>query len=78
MPDVCKTDLQKVISYLDEAQKLYDALPMQTIPTSEGKDVSLLKLCRVRQGWGEAKCKCRAHMIRLLTNKLKAKLHDKK
>lgn len=29
MPDICKTDLQKVISYLDEAAKLYDALPMQ-------------------------------------------------
>ncbi len=24
--DICKTDLQKVISYLDEAAKLYDAL----------------------------------------------------
>lgn len=78
MADVCKTDLQKVISYLDEAAKLYDALPMQTIPTSEGKDVSLLKLCRVRQGWGEAKCKCRAYMINQLTNKLKSKLNDKK
>ena len=29
MADICKTDLQKVISYLDEAAKLYDALPMQ-------------------------------------------------
>lgn len=29
MPDICKTDLQKAISYLDEAAKLYDALPMQ-------------------------------------------------
>lgn len=29
MADVCKTDLQKVISYLDEAAKLYNALPMQ-------------------------------------------------
>lgn len=29
MPDVCKTDLQKAISYLNEAAKLYDALPMQ-------------------------------------------------
>lgn len=29
MPDICKTDLQKVVSYLDEAAKLYDALPMQ-------------------------------------------------
>lgn len=29
MADVCKTDLQKVIFYLDEAAKLYDALPMQ-------------------------------------------------
>ncbi len=29
MADICKSDLQKVISYLDEAAKLYDALPMQ-------------------------------------------------
>lgn len=29
MPDICKTDLQKTISYLDEAAKLYAALPMQ-------------------------------------------------
>lgn len=29
MADICKTDLQKVISYLEEAAKLYDALPMQ-------------------------------------------------
>ena len=27
--DFFKTDLQKVISYLEEAAKLYDALPMQ-------------------------------------------------
>lgn len=54
MADLCKTDLQKVISYLNEAAKIYDALPMQ-------------------------KCKCRAHMITQLTNKLKSKLnHDKK
>ena len=53
MADVCKSDLQKVISYLTEAAKLYDALPMQ-------------------------KCKCRAHMINQLTNKLKTKLNDKK
>jgi len=53
MPDICKTDTQKAISYLDEAAKLYDALPMQ-------------------------KCKCRAHMIRLLTAKLKSKINDKK
>lgn len=29
MADLCKTDLQKVISYLDETAKIYDALPMQ-------------------------------------------------
>ena len=29
MADLCKTDLQKVISYLDEAAKIYEALPMQ-------------------------------------------------
>lgn len=29
MNDICKTDLQKAISYLDEAAKLYEALPMQ-------------------------------------------------
>lgn len=49
MPNICKTDLQKVVFYLDEAAKLYEALPMQ-------------------------KCKCRAHMINQLTNKLKNKL----
>lgn len=27
MADLCKTDLQKVISYLDEAAKIYDACP---------------------------------------------------
>lgn len=53
MADVCKTDLLKAVSYLDEAAKLYDALPMQ-------------------------KCKCRAHMIKQLTTKLKSKLNDKK
>lgn len=31
MADVCKTDMQKVISYLDDAAKLYDALPMQSM-----------------------------------------------
>lgn len=29
MPEICKTDLQKAISYLEEAAKMYDALPMQ-------------------------------------------------
>ena len=29
MADICKTDLRKIVSYLDEAAKLYDALPMQ-------------------------------------------------
>lgn len=53
MPDICKSDLQKAISYLDEAAKLYDALPMQ-------------------------KCKCRAHMIKQLSIKLKSKLNEKK
>lgn len=31
MADICKSDLQKVISYLDDAAKLYDALPMQSM-----------------------------------------------
>lgn len=31
MPDICKTDLQKAISYLDDSAKLYDALPMQSM-----------------------------------------------
>lgn len=31
MADICKTDLQKVISYLNDAAKLYDALPMQAM-----------------------------------------------
>lgn len=46
--EITKTDLAKIISYLDEAAKLYDALPMQ-------------------------KCKCRAHIIKQLTIKLKTK-----
>lgn len=29
MPDISKTDLHRAISYLNEAAKLYDALPMQ-------------------------------------------------
>lgn len=48
MPDICHTDLRKALAYLDDAARLYDALPMQ-------------------------KCKCRAHMIKQLTAKLKAK-----
>lgn len=44
--EISKTDLQKIISYLNDAAKLYDALPMQSL-------------------------KCRAHMIRQLTAKLK-------
>lgn len=46
--EITKTDLAKILSYLDAAAQLYDALPMQ-------------------------KCKCRAHMIRQLTTKLKSK-----
>lgn len=53
MADVCKTDLLKAVNYLDDAAKLYDALPMQSM-------------------------KCRAHMIKQLTNKLKLKVYDKK
>ena len=49
MPELSKTDMQKAISYLDDAADLYDALPMQ-------------------------KMKCRAHMIRQLTAKLKSRL----
>lgn len=44
--EITKTDLQKVIAYLQDAAALYGALPMQ-------------------------KCRCRAHMIRQLTDKLK-------
>lgn len=29
MPDICNSDIQKIVSYLDDAAKLYDALPMQ-------------------------------------------------
>lgn len=46
--EVTKTDLLKIIAYLDDAAQLYEALPMQ-------------------------KCRCRAHMIRQLTAKLKSK-----
>lgn len=27
--EICKTDVQKIIQYLDDAARLYDALPMQ-------------------------------------------------
>lgn len=47
MINICKTDLQRVINYLDDAAKLYHALPMQSM-------------------------KSRAHMIKQLTNKLRA------
>lgn len=50
--ELSKTDVQKILAYLDDAAKLYDALPMQ-------------------------KCKCRAHMIKQLTTKIKTKLNDK-
>lgn len=73
MPDVSKSDLQKIISYLDEAAKLYNALPEQTVTTNDGK-VNLFRLCRVRPGWGEARCKCRAYMICQLISKLKLKI----
>lgn len=29
--EICKTDLQKVTSYLNDAAKLYEALPMQSM-----------------------------------------------
>jgi len=44
--EITKTDFLKVVSYLNDAAKLYEALPMQ-------------------------KCKCRAHMIKQLTEKLR-------
>lgn len=47
--EITKTDLQKTIAYLEDAAKLYDALPMLAM-------------------------KCRAHMIRQLTAKLRLKL----
>ena len=47
--DIPKTDIQKIMAYLNDAAKLYDALPMQSL-------------------------KCRAHMIRQLTDKLKTRL----
>lgn len=74
MPDICKTDLLRTISYLEEAAKLYEALPTQTITTSEGKVVSLLKVCRLRERWAEGKCRCRAYMINQLIHKLKSKI----
>lgn len=46
--EISKTDIQKVIAYLNDACKLYEALPMQAM-------------------------KSRAHMIRQLIEKLKAK-----
>lgn len=47
--DISKTDLQKIIAYLNDAAKLYDALPMQSL-------------------------KCRAFMIKQLTDKLKNRI----
>lgn len=44
--EISKTDTQKIMNYLNDAAKLYEALPMQAM-------------------------KCRAHMIRQLTAKLK-------
>lgn len=29
--EISKTDLQKIIAYLNDAAKLYDALPMQSL-----------------------------------------------
>lgn len=49
--EIPKTDTLKIIAYLDDAAKLYDALPMQSL-------------------------KCRAHMIRQLTARLKTRLND--
>lgn len=49
--EMTKTDLNKVIAYLNDACKLYEALPMQSM-------------------------KCRAHMIRQLTEKLKSKIDN--
>ena len=43
--ELCITDLKKIVSYLNDAAKLYEALPMQSM-------------------------KCRAYMIRQLTQKL--------
>lgn len=50
--EISKTALQKVISYLNDAAQLYEALPMQSM-------------------------KCRAHMIRQLTEKIKNKINGK-
>lgn len=47
--EISKSDLLKIMSYLNDAARLYDALPMQSM-------------------------KCRAHMIRQLTVKLKSKI----
>lgn len=49
MPTICRTDILKICAYLDDAARLYEALPMQSM-------------------------KSRAHMIKLLTRKLKSKL----
>ena len=51
--EISKTGLSKMLSYLDDAAKLYEAIPMQ-------------------------KCKCRAHMIRQLTLKIKNRTNNGK
>lgn len=72
MPEICRTDLHKIIAYLSDAAQMYDALPRQSIRI-DGRKVSLLRHCRIRPGFGEAKCRCRAHMLRQLAIKLKSK-----
>lgn len=51
--ELSKTDTMKMLSYLDDAAKLYEALPMQSL-------------------------KCRAHMIRQLTMKIRNRIKQEK
>ncbi|MBJ2184544.1 MAG: hypothetical protein JFR38_08580 [Muribaculaceae bacterium] len=53
MPAICRSDILKICAYLDDAARLYEALPMQSM-------------------------KSRAHMIKQLSRKLKAKISTEK
>lgn len=76
MADICKTDILRAVSYLEEAARLYSSLPRQNVSIN-GRSCSILKLIRMPANWGAGKCRCRAHMIRELTEKLKTKLYTR-
>lgn len=48
MADLCKTDLQKVISYLDEAAKIYDAFAHAEMQVPRLHDNSINKQIKIK------------------------------